>query len=60
MDLKKYLKDRSITHKEFGKEIGVSATCISNFANKERIPRLDVALRIRDKTNKKVALEDMI
>lgn len=39
MKLGEYLKDRKISHEEFGKLIGVSQVAISRYVNGQRVPR---------------------
>ena len=60
MDLSLYLESRNISKKEFALMVGVSPGAISNYCSRMRIPTLEIALKIVEKTNKHVTLKDLL
>lgn len=59
MTLAKYLKKTGIAVPDFAKSIGVNKGTIYNYINGDRIPTLDIAMKIVEATNGQVAYEDL-
>lgn len=60
MKLKEWFKHSGYTYKWLAKEIGVSEKMVYLYANMKKEPSLSVALKIKEKTNKKVDLTDLL
>lgn len=60
MTLHKYLTLVDLSHAKFGKMIGISATSVGNYARFDRIPPLDVAIKIWKVTKGLVSLEELL
>jgi|JI102314A1RNA_FD_contig_51_4578784_length_542_multi_17_in_0_out_0_1 predicted transcriptional regulator len=58
MKLKEYLEKQSITHKNFGKMIGVSQPFVTCMVSGIRIPSLTLMQRIIESTNGEVNVGD--
>jgi DNA-binding XRE family transcriptional regulator len=58
MKLKEYLKKQSITHKNFGKMIGVSQAYVTFMVSGKRMPSLTLMQRIIKSTNGEVNIGD--
>lgn len=60
MHLKAYLEYYGISRSYFAKSIGVSVSCIDQYLLGNRRPMLEIALKIFEKTNGKVTLEELM
>lgn len=60
MKLKEWFKNSGHTYKWLANEIGVSEKMVYLYANMKKEPSLSVALKIKEKTNKKVLLTDLL
>ena len=60
MRLKEYLKSRNFSVKEFATLVGVSCCAIHNYMSGKRTPRLEIAQKIKEVTNEKVSINDLL
>lgn len=58
MKLKEYLEKKSLTHKNFGKMIGVTQSYVTRMISGIRIPSLTLMQRIIESTNGEVNVGD--
>jgi predicted transcriptional regulator len=58
--LKEWFKNSGHTYKWLANEIGVSEKMVYLYANMKKEPSLAIALKIKEKTNKKVLLTDLL
>lgn len=59
MTIADYLKEASLSQREFAVRIGVSDAVLSRVLNGKRLPTFDMALAIIRETGGKVTAEDM-
>ncbi|MCB9093241.1 MAG: helix-turn-helix transcriptional regulator [Halobacteriovoraceae bacterium] len=59
MDLERYLKKHSLTHKEFGEIIDVSQSYVTRIIGGQKNPSLALMRRIIESTNGEVTVEDL-
>lgn len=60
MDLNEYLVSRQISKQEFADMIKVTRSAVSHYCHKKRIPTLLIAMKIKEATNGKVTLQDLV
>jgi len=60
MKLSEYLKNHSLTHKKFGKRVGVSQSHITNILSGKKNPSIRLTKRIEVDTNGNVGLDDLL
>lgn len=60
MKLKDYIESRQFTQKEFAERIGISLTALRTYISGARLAPLDVAFRIEEFTNGKVAPRNLL
>ena len=59
MDLSEYLKSKKLTRFSVAKQLGISATHMSDICNKKLNPSLELVHRIENFTNGKVTFKDL-
>lgn len=59
MKLSEYLKTYNLTHKEFGKRVGVSQAHITNILSGKKNASLALTSRIEKETNREVTFNDI-
>ena len=60
MHLKTYLKQQGISYKEFAYMMGVEVTTVYRWLSGDRVPPLQTAVHIEDKTSGAVTCRDWI
>jgi len=58
MDLGTYLKTNNISHKEFGASVGASEFGVRKWVSRERTPRREAMLKIKQATAGQVTAAD--
>ena len=60
MKLKQFLEENEMSVRKFADDVGVSPMAVSRYVREQRVPRLEIAMRIAKATAYKVSLEDMM
>lgn len=60
MELREFLIKEKISQADFAKKIGVTRARVNQIANKKMNPSIVLAYRIKEETNGRVSIEELI